>query len=337
MPGPSALAAGLALLVGASGFSTPIHLDDGPSRPALRASQSTTPAPVAEPPDVVRAPQGRLPPRPTEVTPADDPPEGELVGSPAVSWLPASPGQDVQPRLRLVNGSEHELRVAVAPRSVDADDDGTPVATGERDGAAAWLQLLQPQVLLRAGEQADLWPTITIPSEAEPGNLPLAVVADADVPGDEQDVRVEMLLVVAVTEQDGDAGVSGITAPTLELHAGPRATTATITVRTEADAAAISGRLRADGWWTGASEVAIPPAIVLPDSTRVLEVGLRPPVLPDRIAVSAELVTPTGQTLELRTTSWLWHPLVAAAVAVALIAAAVTALRRARRRSEPPG
>jgi hypothetical protein len=359
MPRPAALLIGCSLLAatGMGPLAVPPSLTAsgaslGAPLAAITASdpEETSEVPAegegrsfAEPLDLVRAPAGRLPPRPHEVVPAAGVEEGELVSAPPVTWIPTAPGEDLQPELSLTNGTEHELQVRIASRSVvPHEDDGAPVAADERTGPAEWLELLQTEVGLRRAERAYIWPTITVPEGTEPGNHALAVVADARVVGrdggriavGDETVRVESLLVVSVAEPD--TGPAAPTGPQLELRNRPRSSLARLTLRTETDVTAVAGSLRLEGWFGAAStEAAIPPEVILPGTTRQVDIGFRPPLVPGRYTATAVLGTPDGGHLELRTSAWLWHPAVAAATALALIAAASIWHIRTRRSGRP--
>ncbi len=283
-------------------------------------------------------PVERLPPGPIVVESAPDPPAGVVRIEPGVAPVRAHPGQSVQPEFLITNGANAPLDLGLTVAPVVPAPDGTPRVTladekaaSAAPSAAGWVALPAPGLHLDPGEQARLRPTISLPSQTEPGGYvsALRAVARADSSDASHETpAVAAFLLVEVPGLPGETTPGIVATPGL-ARSGLTGAEARVRLDTE-QSRVVAGRLTVGGWW-GATlvDVPIPPTVVLRAAPRTQQVSFRAPVLPGPYDLVASLETASGELLTARTTAWLWNPLATAIVLLVLLMVAAPVLLRA--------
>lgn len=284
------------------------------------------------------APAERLPPGPLVVESAPDLPAGVVGIEPGVARVRAQPGQSVQPEFMVTNGSNSPLDLGLTVAPVVPGPDGTPTVTMAPESsasavpsAAGWIALPASGLHLDPGERARLRPTISVPSQTEPGGYVAALrvapsAGSVDAPRENPEVAAFLLVEVPGFPDGTTPGV--VAAPAL-ARSGLSGAEARVRLDAE-QSGVVAGRLTVGGWW-GATlvDVPIPPTVVLLAAPRTQQVGFRAPVLPGPYHLVASLETASGEMLSVRTTAWLWNPLAALIALLVLLLLAGPVMIRA--------
>ncbi len=275
------------------------------------------------------APAGRVPPRPVEVSEADDAPAGQVVVEPAQRRLTLAPATAELAELRVVNGADHDVSLEVDAEPVGAGPGGAPVVPPDGDpvpSAADWVELPAREVHLGPSEAAAFRPAVTVPDGTTPGGYLTALrFRSSDSSG--EDLEITAFVLVEVPRDGTDQPPE----PTVDVSLRRIDRTSAVATATF-DAGArgavdVTGALRVRSWYgTTLIDTTIPSTLVLPTVPRQRTVTLRAPVLPGPYRAIVEEVAGAGSDLQLGPASsraWLWNP--AAVIALAVVLLVVTA------------
>ncbi|MGH3443310.1 MAG: hypothetical protein ACRDUY_14965 [Nitriliruptorales bacterium] len=263
-------------------------------------------------------PEGRLPPRPVEIVSAPTVPQGEVRIDPAVAVVAAGPGEAAQPEFGVDSGVDGTVTVALSVVDVVPGEDGAPaLRRGGADGPATWVTLPADEVFLGRGERALVRPAVDVPAGAEEADHVVALVAEArGAEGESATVRSYLVI----------EGGAALEPPEVRVDVGGGDRLVRLEIASPAGrAAVVSGRVDLRAWWGGTVTSPVPETVVLPGSSRVLEVGIGRAALPGPYGVTAALRTAGGDDLAATTSAWLWPSWGAVAILVAAVAAAALA------------